>query len=147
MPNGFSYLQVLLVVAVITILGAVAAPYYVQFQSRQQLSETADRLLMDARYTQAKSMQREKNNQWGLHINDADKAYVLFYGSSYVPNQANNQTIEYSASLTVSPNQDIIFSPTTGLPASATTITVQSSTIPNDVKTIQINAEGLIQLQ
>lgn len=147
MRSGFSYVQILLIVAIISILGAVSAPYYVQFHTRQQLSEANDRLLVDLRYAQTKAMQQAENNQWGIHIQDADKAYVLFYGPSYVPGQPNNQIIEYGNSVTLSPNQDIVFAPTTGVPATATTITIQSSAIPDDIRTIEINVEGRIQIQ
>lgn len=147
MRDGFSYVQILLIVAVISILGAVSAPYYVQFQTRQQLSEVTDRLLVDLRYAQTKAMQQAEQNQWGIHIQDSDKAYVLFYGPIYSLSQSNNQTITYAGSMSVTPNQDIVFAPVTGIPTTPTTITIQSSAIPDDIRTIDINAEGRIQVQ
>ena len=147
MRNGFSYVQILLIVAVISILGGVAAPYYVQFQTRQQLSEAVDRLVVDLRYAQTKAMQRAENNVWGVHIQDSTKEYVLFYGPGYTPSQSNNQTIGYANSVSVAPDQDIVFAPVTGLPNIPTTLTIQSSAIPDDIRTIEINAEGRIQVQ
>lgn len=146
MPRGNSYLQVLLVVAMLTILAAVASPMYAQFQYRQRLHGTADILLSDIRLTQSKAMQSVKNNQWGIHINDSDKAYVIFYGSTYNPTEPENYSISYPNSISMSPNQDIVFQAITGLPesASSTTINISSQNL-NESRSIVINEEGMTE--
>lgn len=146
MPRGNSYLQVLLVVAMLTILAAVASPMYAQFQYRQRLHGTADILLSDIRLTQSKAMQSVKNNQWGIHINDSDKAYVIFYGSTYNPAEPENYSVSYPNSISISPNQDIVFQSITGLPdsASSTTINITSQNL-NESRSIVINEEGMTE--
>lgn len=146
MPRGNSYLQVLLVVAMLTILAAVASPMYAQFQYRQRLHGTADILLSDIRLTQSKAMQSVENNQWGIHINDSDKAYVIFYGSTYNPTESENYSVSYPNSISMSPNQDIVFQAITGLPDSAasTTISITSQNL-NESRSIVINEEGMTE--
>lgn len=146
MPRGNSYLQVLLVVAMLTILAAVASPMYAQFQYRQRLHGTADILLSDIRLTQTKSIQSESNNQWGIHINDADKAYVIFYGTTYDPGESENYTVSYPNSISVWPNQDIVFESITGQPVSGvdTTISITSQNL-NESRSIIINEEGMTE--
>lgn len=146
MPRGTSYLQVLLVVAMLTILAAVASPMYAQFQYRQRLHGTADILLADIRYAQTKAMQSENASQWGIHINDTDKAYVLFSGSSYNPAEPENYTVSYPNSISLSPNQDIVFAPVTGQPDSgtSTTITINSQNL-DEARSVLINTEGMTE--
>lgn len=144
MPKGFSYVQILLIVAIIAVLAASSAPYYLQFQVRQQLQSTSSILLADIRYAQSKAMQQAEHDQWGVHISDSDKEYVLYYGSTYSAAESNNVVIDYPASVSLSPDQDILFEPVTGVPTSgtSTTITVTSSAVPNESFTISINEEG-----
>ncbi len=142
MQSGHTYLQVLMVVGIITILAAVASPFYVQFQYRQRLYSVSDGLLSDLRLTQAKAMQSEQNDVWGIHVSDTDKAYVIFYGSSYNPTESNNMSVAYPDSISISPDQDVVFSEVEGLPDIGSTSFTVSSTNLSDTQTITINEEG-----
>lgn len=144
---GFNYIQVLLVFAIIAILAAAASPFYVQFQSRQQLQATATTLLSDIRLTQSRAMHRYQNDTWGIHIADSTKTYVLFYGSSYSASDSHNVPVVYPNSISLSPDQDVSLLSVTGQPSSGTavTITVTSSRLPTESLTVTINAEGATQ--
>ncbi len=142
--RGFSYIQVLVVVAMLSILAAVSSPYYIQFQYKQRLHSSAEALLSDIRLVQGKAMQQMEDDQWGVHISDSDKAYVLFYGGTYNSTEANNMSISYVNSVSISPDQDIVFDPVTGAPTSGSdvTVTVSSSSL-SETRTITINSEGM----
>lgn len=146
---GFNYIQVLLVFAIIAVLAAVASPFYVQFQSRQQLQATATILLSDIRLTQSRAMHTYQADTWGIHIDDSTKTYVLFYGTSYSAGDSHNVPIDYPSTITLSPDQDISLLPVTGQPRSGNTatITVASSRLPAESLTVTINAEGATQRQ
>lgn len=146
MPQGYSYLQVLVVVAVLTILAAVSSPFYVQFQYRQRLHSTADVLLSDIRLTQSKAMHGVEDDQWGVHISDGDKSYVVFYGSTFNAGEPNNFSVDYAASVSISPDQDIVFDAVTGIPSSgsSTTLSITSSNL-SDTRYVTINSEGMTE--
>lgn len=147
MRSGISYIQVLVVVAMIAILAAISSPYYLHFQSRQQLSATAETLLADIRLAQSKAMQRDKGDQWGIHINNTAGEYTIFYGELYSAVESNNITVQYPTNISLSPNQDISFAPVTGTPITgATSITVSSAAITTETYTITINDEGSTQI-
>lgn len=146
MRSGITYIQVLVVVAMIGILAAISSPYYLHFQSRQQLSATAETLLADIRLAQSKAMQRNNGDQWGIHIDNAAGEYTIYYGELYSASESNNITVPYPTNISLSPNQDISFAPVTGAPTSATSITVSSSAIPTETYTITINDEGSTQI-
>lgn len=147
MARGYSYVQMLLVIALLAILAAASSPYYFSWQQRQQLRSMSGMLLADLSYVQSRAMQREQDDVWGLYIDDAAKAYILFHGSSYSASDPYNQTVTYpnSTVVTASPSNEIVFAGLTGEPTSPTTITITSTSLPSDSNTITINALGVVQ--
>lgn len=146
--TGYSYIQLLLVIALLAILAAVASPYYLQWQQRQRLQSTTLMLLSDLRLAQTRAQQRAENAQWGVHIDDSAKAYVIFHGSSYDTADQYNFTVDYPTSLNLSPNQDIVFTAVTGqLQAAVSTITISSNSLAGATEFIGINPQGVIERQ
>jgi type IV fimbrial biogenesis protein FimT len=144
-PAGYSYLQILLVVALLAILAAVASPYYVQWQQQQRVDSTALLLIADLQNTQTRALQRYYNDTWGVHIADSAKVYTVFHGTSYNSTDSYNYMVSYPSSVSVSPDQDIVFESGSGeLDSGTTTITVTSTTLPTEAVTININEQGLI---
>lgn len=145
-PAGYSYLQILLVVALLAILAAVASPYYVRWQQQQRVQSTALVLRSDLQSAQTKAMQQYHNDTWGIRIDDSTKAYIIFHGSSYNATDSYNYEVAYPNSVSISPDQDIVFAPTTGALNSATSValTIVSTSTPTESASISINAQGLI---
>jgi len=143
---GYSYLQILLVVALLAILAAVASPYYVRWQQQQRVQSTALLLVSDLQSTQTRAMQRYYDAAWGIRINDSAKAYTVFRGSTYAAADTYNYTVTYPSSVSISPDQDIVFTPSSGEldGASSVALTISSAGTPTDSATININAQGLI---
>ena len=146
MARGYSYIQMLLVIALLALLAAVASPYYLAWQQRQNLRSTSSILLSDLRYVQSKAMQREQDASWGVYIDDSNKRYILFHGASYSAADVYNQTVTYPASVSIgaSPSSEIAFAGLTATSPSEVTITMTSVSLQIASKTIHINAEGLV---
>ncbi len=146
MARGYSYIQMLLVIALLALLAAVASPYYLSWQQRQNLRSTSSILLSDLRYVQSKAMQREQSASWGVYIDDSSKHYILFHGASYSASDPYNQTVSYPASVSInaSPTSEIAFAGLTAAVASEITITMTSVSLPAASKTIHINEAGLV---
>lgn len=146
MARGYSYVQMLMVIALLAILAAVASPYYLRWQQGQQLRSVSAMLAADLRYVQSRAMQREHGDTWGIYIEDSQQQYSLFRGASYTPGDPYNQTISYpdSVTLNASPSPTIAFSGLTGTVPTAVTITISSTSLPTDSKMITINEEGLV---
>ena len=147
MVRGYSYVQMLMVIALLAILAAVSSPYYLSWQQRQQVRSTSSMLLADLRYAQSRAMQREQDATWGMIVEDSSKQYVLFRGSTYAPTDSYNQTISYPDSIVVSasPSSQVVFAGLTGVPDNATTLTITSTSLPSASNTITINAEGVVE--
>ena len=89
-------------------------------------------------------MERVEDDAWGIHIADASKEYVLFYGSSYNAAEPNNITVQYPDTVSLSPDGDITFAAITGVPSTSATLTATSNTA-GLTESITINEEGNIQ--
>jgi Tfp pilus assembly protein FimT len=141
---GFSYVQLLLVVALLVILAGISAPYYLTWQARQQLRTTSSMLWADLHYAQSRAMQREQDAGWGVHFDNSTHSYTLFHGSTYLSSDVYNETIQYSSNVTITPTTDIAFAGLTGEVTSPITYTITSNSLPTETETISINVEGLI---
>ncbi len=142
--RGFSYIQLLLVITMLAVLAAVASPYYLSWQTRQQVRSTSAMLWSDLHYAQSRAMQLEQSDAWGVHINQSQHEYVIFHGSTYDSSDLYNETITYSDGVTITPDTDIAFAGLTGAVASDLTLTITANALPSESRTITINEEGLI---
>lgn len=146
MRYGYSYIQVLVVIAIMVILAGVASPYYIQWQNRERLQSATDTLLADLWLTQTKAMQRQFDAPWGIQFNDALKRYVIFHGATYVSSDPYNIVVDYPHTVTIASQPDILFSAVTGAltTGTSTTITLTTSSLPNESRSITIYAQGTI---
>ncbi len=142
--SGFSYVQLLLVIALLVILAGISAPYYLTWQARQQLRTTSSMLWSDLHYAQSRAMQREYDAAWGVHINNTDHTYTVFHGDTYNSGDAYNEIVHYSSNVTITPATDVVFLGLTGAVATPITYTITSNSLPSEIETIDINVEGLI---
>jgi hypothetical protein len=114
-------------------------------QQQQRVDSTALLLIADLQNTQTRALQRYYNDTWGVHIADSAKVYTVFHGTSYNSTDSYNYMVSYPSSVSVSPDQDIVFESGSGeLDSGTTTITVTSTTLPTEAVTININEQGLI---
>lgn len=77
--KGFTLVELLLVVSIITILSAVSIPAFSGFQKSQTLNDSAKRLKSDLRYIQNKSLSSVNGKAWGVHLTDNSSSYQFFY--------------------------------------------------------------------
>lgn len=154
--NGFTLLEVILVLAILAVISTIGFSYLGGFKSGADIEETANQIVGKLRETQNKAMAGEDNKKWGIHFynDNADATlsyYEIFSGNDY----AGGTVIEkiYLSSLaadarfdTPSAGQsiDIIFSKITGVPPSAQNIVIS---LQGATKTISVETSGRIKIQ
>ncbi len=142
--TGFTLVEMLIVVGLITLLAAISFPIYKNFIEVSQIDNTTRDLQETLRRANGKSQASDFNSRWGVHI--TSKAFVLFSGSSWLSRDTSydeNHPAGWGINISSSV-PDIIFTKN-GTTTTIGTITINGGTGNN--KIINVNGEGTIELQ
>lgn len=141
--RGFSYIEVILVVAIVAILSLMGTVFYTRFLTQNSVANTTDHMISQLRRAQIYAMEGKQNGgAWGVNYTVSPKQ-VQFYlnGSS-----SFNENYSVNSNITVSPTFNILFTHYTGVPTGATfplTITLQDANT-NVSEQIQISSQGVV---
>ena len=153
---GFTLPELLIVMAILSILFGLIAPNLLHFRQRSVINTTVDTLASDLKSQQTKAMVGDTEgsgaiSDYGIHF-ETNK-YTLFRGSSYSAGNPSNFDVNLDPSVNFSsinlPSSSVVFSRgsgETGLVSGSDTVTLTDST-NNDQKIIQINRYGAITVQ
>lgn len=140
--RGFTLVEMLLSVSIITLLVGLSVPVYATFVGRNDLDVTRQSLVEALRRAQTYARAVEGDSTWGVAILSSQA--VLFKGASYATRDAAfDEIIPMEGNVTNS-GGEIVFSKLSGTPnASASTTLTQTTT--NDSRTVTINAKGMVE--
>jgi len=137
--NGFTLLEVLLSVALISLIVGIGTPVYQSFQARNDLAVAANTIAQSLRRAQLLSQAVDGDASWGIHIGSG--SVTLFQGISYAArNSARDEVFELAGSIAPSGTSEIVYAKFSGIPQTIGTITLTSSA--NETRNITINAKG-----
>lgn len=139
--TGLTLIELLLVVAIMTTLSILSAPFFSRFLTQNAVSNTTDQLVNSLRKAQMYSMMGKQNGQWGVH--NGTTSFTLFQGSTYATRTtAFDETYTLNGNMSFSGfGSDVIYTKITGIPSTAPTITISGNGIS---KTISVNAQGTV---
>lgn len=113
--DGFTLLEILLVLGLIAILLIVTVPLSLDFYKRQQLEVQTQSIIQTLRRTQSKSMAVESDSAFGLYITNQN--YILFKGDSYATRDSQyDEVFELPEIIDVGGLNEIVFTKLDGLP-------------------------------
>jgi prepilin-type N-terminal cleavage/methylation domain-containing protein len=139
--RGFTLVEMLLSVAIISLLAGLSLPVYASFSNRNELDITAQNLASALRRAQVYARGVHGDSQWGVAIQS--EAIILFKGSSYASRDAAyDEPSSISASTTVGGLSEVLFAKLSGTPAATGTVTFTN--VNNESKTVTINAKGTV---
>lgn len=139
--NGFTLIEVLLSLALISIIAATGIPIFQSFQNRNELDVATVTFAQGLRRAQLLSQASQGDTSWGVHVQPGNIA--LFKGPSYVGRDNTfDEVFTVPISIIASGTQEHIFSRFTGLPQSTGTLTFTS--VNNETRTITTNAKGMV---
>jgi prepilin-type N-terminal cleavage/methylation domain-containing protein len=139
--RGFTLLEMLLSVSIISILVGISGPVYNSFVVRNDLDITGQQIVQSLRRAQTYARSMNGDSAWSVEIQTS--AATLFKGTNFGGRDVTlDEAIAIPASITRSGLTEVQFAKFTGLPNTTGTITLTSNT--NETRTITINAKGMV---
>lgn len=133
--KGISYIELLVVMSLIAIIGAAVSPFLSNFIQRNNLETTVDNLVGTVRKAQAYSMDGKENSVWGVCLNG--DSIRLYTGSCNSPIISEDYSVPASVSITSL--TDTTFSRLRGEPSNSLNVTISTDI---GSTTVTLNAAG-----
>lgn len=138
--RGFSLLEVLLSVAIISFLAGLSMPIYAGFHTRNSMDLAAQSIAQALRRAEAYSQAVKGDSQWGVRV--ASGTATLYKGSSYaLRDTAYDENITIPGNVAVSGLSEVVFTKLSGAPSTTGTVTLSTT---NQTRNISINAKGMV---
>ena len=133
--KGVSYIELLIVVGLIAIIGAFVSPFLSNFILRNNLETTIDNVVGTIRKAQSYSMDGKNNAIWGICLSDDN--IRLYTGSCNSP--IISEDFSVSSSISITGLSDTTFSRLRGEPSNTLGVTISTDI---GSATISLNAAG-----
>ena len=139
--RGFTLPEMLLSVALLTIIGGMIIPSYHTFLVRNDLDIAAITLAHNLRQAQSLSQSADGDMTWGVHVGVG--SILVYKGVSYISRDTSfDENTQIPKSIVPTGINEINFSKVTGLPNATGTFTLTSQV--NEERTITINEKGMV---
>lgn len=139
--SGFTLLEALLSLAIITLIAGLSIPVYNQLQMNNDLHIAAATSAQTMRRAQILSQAVDGDTSWGVYAQV--ESITLFQGASYVArNTSFDEVFSMPSTIAPSGQQEFVFAKFSGLPQNAGMLTLTLNA--NETRNITINAKGTI---
>jgi len=113
--SGFTLIEILITVSLISILGFFLFSIGLNFYKSQQLETQAQEILQTLRRAQSKAMAIELDSTFGVYLTDDN--YTLFKGTSYATRDVQyDEVFDLPQIINVSGLSEVVFSKVEGIP-------------------------------
>lgn len=119
---GFTVVELMVVVSLLTLFSALAAPFGIEFYREQALEEETQTLANNLKITQSRAMAGKDNIAWGIEFLQGE--YVIFRGSTCEEGEAY-RTVQLRGGIETEGASCILFEKGTGDPGASAEITVK----------------------
>lgn len=147
--NGFTLLEVVIVIAVTVILASVSWGFFGGLQHGTEVELMGKRIAADFALARTRAVAGEDNRNWGIHfVNGASDYYEIFSTLTNYASGTVRETAYLTAGVTFTDpaegfNKDVIFVRPGGT-TSATSVAIQGAV---GASTISVSAFGAIAVQ
>lgn len=139
---GATYFELLLVIAIIALVGALSTPFLNRFILQNSIFDVIDKFAVVLRKAQNYALCGKEGSQWGVHY-ETD-SLTLFKGDSFGQDHAFDESYDIPGVIDISGWSDVTFSKVRGRPSVALTLTITSV---SDTKTLILNQEGMVGVE
>lgn len=140
--RGFTLVEMLLSVSIITLLVGLSVPVYATFVGRNDLDVARQGVVESLRRAQTYARAVEGDSTWGVSI--LSNRAVVFKGASYAARDtAFDENIIFGGGVS-STAGEVVFAKLSGTPNTVGGITL-TQTSTNDTRMVNINAKGTVE--
>ena len=147
--SGFTLIEVLVVIAMVGILSAVAAPSWLGFVARQRLNKANDTVFAALQEAQRKAKKNKISYSVSIQLdNSIDKIpQISVHPGETPPSTTSISWRNIGADLEIKPDQMLLFTNLNGNNSAANTINYNNaSALRNSPKTITFDYRGALEL-
>ena len=138
--TGFTLIEVVLSIAIITLIFGIAAPVYQDYQIRNGIDNSVNIIVENLRRAQALSMAVDSDSSWGVNI--AEGFITLFKGANFIGRDiAFDNSSEMLSVISPSGLTEVVFSKLNGFPNNAGALTLS---VAGNIRIISINEKGML---
>lgn len=139
--RGFTLIEVLLSVSILSIIAGLSIPVYQSFLVRNDLSNTTETVASSLRRANTYARGVKDDSLWGIKVQSA--MITVFKGADYSSRDtAYDETVSLPSTITASGMDEVMFAKLSGAPSAVGTITLKTTN--NDSRTVTINAKGMV---
>ncbi|MBL1434247.1 type II secretion system protein [Candidatus Wolfebacteria bacterium] len=139
--KGFTFIEIILVIALIGITAGISVPVYQSFQTRNDLEVSSTTIVQTLRRAQLLSQAMDGDTSWGVNV--AIGNITLFKGESFSSRNIEfDEIFSMPTSISVSGLSEIVFEKFTGEAQNIGTTTLTS--INNETRSINITSKGTV---
>lgn len=148
--RGFTLLEIVIVIAIISILAAIVVSPFMEFRRSQILAGDAGNIHALLNQARSHTLAAKNNTQYGVHF--ASSTVVMFAGGSYVPGDPDNVSVALDSLVEISGidlnngSSEVVFARLSGEASTSGSITLSLVPDENQSKVITINPSGVISL-
>lgn len=139
--SGFTLIEVLLSIVLISLIAGFSVPFYQTFQVKNDVVIAANTVSQSLHRAQILSQSVAGDTSAGVYIGGG--SIVVFRGASYGARDTNyDEVFNLPGSITPSGLQEVVFNKFTGLPQSNGTLTLSTSV--GKTLNVTVNAKGMV---
>ena len=139
--RGFTFLEMMLSIALISAIVGMSVPVYNSFLARNDLAITAQQVAEALRRAQVYARGMNGDSAWSVEIQST--TVTLFKGTNFAGrNTGYDEAISLAGRVTASGLSEVQFAKLSGAPNTTGNITL--TTNASETKTVAINAEGMV---
>ena len=153
MTRGFTLIELLIVLGVAGILVAISAGVYTSLRQRSSVELVAREVQSVFNLARERTLSSEGAQNFGVYMDNANREYFLFPGTSYVSGDPDNEIFVIPANINALAPQfqgggsEVIFNRLTGSTAQFGVLTLEDAGDASHTRTICISATGAVELR
>jgi Tfp pilus assembly protein FimT len=139
--KGFTFIEMILMVALVLFIGTMAIPFYMRFAYSEDLSIVRDEIVQSLKQARLATLLGKNDGRWGVAVRPEE--VIFFQGDTYeTRNSRYDQSYPLSAQVRVSGADEVVFDRPGGTLDDPVTMVLSDGDM---TETLTINREGIVE--